>query len=164
MTKTNEFRSAAVPAALGWASRPPRLSAKCRRDSGATYSGFSLFAILLLLTLPAAAADFQRGTVVRVAQIYLSPDASSAKLAEMDRGREIIIMETSREWAHVQANLSEERTISGWVLDKGVVRASTPNGDKIRLRRSSRFRGPGLPTTWTQRRCPGCNAALLSCG
>ena len=90
-----------------------------------------MFAILLLLTLPAAAADFQRGTVVRVAQIYLSPDASSAKLAEMDRGREIIIMETSREWAHVQANLSEERTISGWVLDKGVVRASTPNGDKI---------------------------------
>ncbi len=49
----------------------------------------------------------------------------------MDRGREIIVLETSREWAHVQANLTEERTITGWVLDKGVVRASTPNGDKI---------------------------------
>jgi hypothetical protein len=86
---------------------------------------------LLLLASPAAAADFQRGTVVRVAQVYLSPDVSSAKLAEMDRGREIIVLETSREWAHVEANLSDERTISGWMLDKGVVRASTPNGDKI---------------------------------
>jgi len=86
---------------------------------------------LLFLTIPAAAADFQRGTVVRVAQVYLSPDVNSAKLAEMDRGREIIIMETSREWVHVQANLNEERTIAGWMLDKGVVRASTPNGDKV---------------------------------
>jgi hypothetical protein len=68
---------------------------------------------------------------VRVAQIYLSPDTSSAKLAEMDRGREIIVLETSREWVHVEANLTEERTVTGWVLDKGVVRASTPNGDKI---------------------------------
>jgi hypothetical protein len=96
---------------------------------------FRAFLILALLALtsaiPAAAADYQRGAVVRVAQIYLSPDASSAKLAEMDRGREIIVLETSREWAHVEANLTEERTVTGWVLDKGVVRASTPNGDKI---------------------------------
>ena len=34
-------------------------------------------------------------------------------------------------WVHVEANLTEERTVTGWVLDKGVVRASTPNGDKI---------------------------------
>ncbi|MGH9546564.1 MAG: hypothetical protein ACRD23_15255 [Terriglobales bacterium] len=81
--------------------------------------------------VPAAAATYERGAVVRVAQIYLSPDTSSAKLAEMDRGREIIVLETSGEWAHVEANLSEERTVTGWVLDKGVVRASTPHGDKI---------------------------------
>ena len=87
--------------------------------------------LALFLAQPAAAADFQRGTVVRVAQVYLSPDVSSAKLAEMDRGREIIVLETSREWVHVEANLNEERTVSGWVLDKGVIRASTPNGDKI---------------------------------
>ena len=83
------------------------------------------------VAIPTAAATFERGAVVRVAQIYLSPDTSSAKLAEMDRGREIIVLETSREWAHVEANLNEERTVSGWVLDKGVIRASTPNGDKI---------------------------------
>jgi outer membrane protein assembly factor BamD (BamD/ComL family) len=101
-----------------------------RRDGGST---FLILALVYLVGLasPGRAADYQRGTVVRVAQVYLSPDASSAKLAEMDRGREIIVLETSREWVHVEANLSEERTVTGWMLDKGVVRASTPNGDKI---------------------------------
>jgi hypothetical protein len=43
----------------------------------------------------------------------------------------LVILETSREWLHVTANVTEERTVTGWLLDKGVVRASTPNGDKI---------------------------------
>jgi outer membrane protein assembly factor BamD (BamD/ComL family) len=92
---------------------------------------FAVGLLTLLLALPATAADYQRGTVVRLAQVYLSPDTNSAKLAEMDRGREIIVLETTREWVHVEANLSEERTVSGWMPDKGVVRVSTPNGDKI---------------------------------
>jgi len=74
-------------------------------SAGATLSGICLALVCLLAltsAIPAAAADYQRGAVVRVAQIYLSPDASSAKLAEMDRGREIIVLETSREWAHVE--------------------------------------------------------------
>jgi hypothetical protein len=136
MAATNS--SAGVPPAVsrasrprtGWSGRPP----DSRRDGGATLSSTFLFTgclLALFLAQPATAADYQRGTVVRVAQIYLSPDASSAKLAEMDRGREIIVFETSREWAHVEANLTEERTVTGWVLDKGVIRASTPNGDKI---------------------------------
>jgi len=106
-----------------------------RQDSKArcpTLSRLSLIAsCFLLAALPATAADYQRGALVRVAQLYLSPDLNSAKLAEMDRGREIIVLETSREWLHVEANLSEERTVSGWMLDKGVVRKSTPNGDRI---------------------------------
>src|ERR1700680_3773482 len=104
------------------------------RSAGATLSRVCLALVCLLAltsAIPTAAADYQRGAVVRVAQIYLSPDASSAKLAEMDRGREIIVLETTREWVHVEANLSEERTVTGWMLDKGVVRASTPNGDKV---------------------------------
>src|SRR5229473_4824897 len=108
--------------------------AKESSAGGAPLSGALLSVgcvLALLLALPAAGADFQRGTVVRVAQVYLSPDVSSAKLAEMDRGREIIVLETTREWVHVEANLSEERTVTGWMLDKGVVRASTPSGDKI---------------------------------
>src|SRR6266446_5648135 len=132
---TDEPSSAAVPAAVGWASCPPsaRVSRAraSRRSAGATFYSVCLIAgCLLLLALPASTVDFQRGTVVRVAQVYLSPDVSSAKLAEMDRGREIIILETSREWVHVEANLTEGRTVTGWVLDKGVERASTPNGDK----------------------------------
>jgi hypothetical protein len=86
---------------------------------------------LLFLVIPSAAADYHRGALVRVAQLYLSPDVKSAKLAEIDRGREIIVLESSREWVHVEANLTEERTVTGWVLGKGVVQTSTPNGDKI---------------------------------
>jgi len=85
----------------------------------------------MLLSLSAAWADAVRGTPIRVASIYLSPDSSSNKLAEIDRGREVVVLETSRDWLHVEAALTEERTITGWMLDKGVVRASTPNGDKI---------------------------------
>jgi hypothetical protein len=108
----------------------------CLRDgrpaARATFVKLSLLAgSLVVLACFANAADFQHGTVVRVAQIYLSPDANSAKLAEMDRGREIVVLENSREWVHIEANLTEERTVTGWVLAKGVVQTSTPNGDKV---------------------------------
>lgn len=88
-----------------------------------------LVAAIVVLTVGARAAE--RGAMVRAGTIYLSPDRSSAKLGEIERGREVIILETSREWLHAEANVTEERTITGWMLDKGVVRASTPNGDKI---------------------------------
>jgi hypothetical protein len=84
----------------------------------------------MLLCLPAW-ADVVRGVPIRVASIYLSPDSASNKLAEIDRGREVVVLETSRDWLHVEAALTEEKTITGWMLDKGIVRASTPNGDKI---------------------------------
>ena len=90
--------------------------------------------LLLTFSLLSAAnvlAQAQRGALVRVASLYLSPDPSSAKLADIDRGREVILLETSREWLHVEANLTEERTVTGWLREKGVVRTSTPNGDKI---------------------------------
>jgi outer membrane protein assembly factor BamD (BamD/ComL family) len=88
-----------------------------------------LLCTLALLCSSMVAAD--RGALVRVANIYVAPDSSSAKLGEVERGREVVILENSRDWAHVQASLTEERTVSGWVLDKGLVRMSTPNGDKI---------------------------------
>jgi len=88
-------------------------------------------AIVMLLLTAVAWADPIRGTPIRVASIYLSPDSTSAKLAEIDRGREVVVLETSREWIHVEASLTEEKTITGWMLSKGVVQNSTPNGDKI---------------------------------
>ena len=90
------------------------------------------------------AAD--RGTLVREAVIYLSPDTTSSKLGQAERGRELILLDKSHNWLHVEALLGfakppdpsfvtdedeEGKTISGWVLDTGVVWASTPNGDRI---------------------------------
>ena len=89
-------------------------------------------AALLLFCSSLALADALHGTTIRVAPIYLSPDTSSAKLAQVDRGREIIWLETSGEnWVHVEANLTEERTVTGWMQNKGLVQPATPAGDKI---------------------------------
>jgi hypothetical protein len=81
--------------------------------------------------LALAAPNTVRGVTVRPAQIYISPDPSAPRLAEIDRGREVAVLETSREWVHVFASLGEERDVTGWMLDKGVIRTSTPNGDAI---------------------------------
>lgn len=101
---------------------------------------------LLALVISPLAFAAERATLVREATIYLSPDAGSPKLGNAERGRELVILETSREWIHVEALLGpqraadaafveddeeQEKTITGWVQGKGVVGASTPNGDKI---------------------------------
>lgn len=93
--------------------------------------------VALLLAPLAFAADTERGVMVRTAQIYLQPDTSSARIATIDRGREVAVLEHSRDWIHVLATIdvdpetgeSVDRT--GWMLDKGVVRANTPDGDRI---------------------------------
>jgi outer membrane protein assembly factor BamD (BamD/ComL family) len=87
--------------------------------------------IVAAVLLSTAWADAVRGTPIRAASIYLSPDSRSNKLADIERGREVIILETSGEWLHVEAVLTEEKIITGWMTSKGVVQASTPNGDKI---------------------------------
>jgi hypothetical protein len=87
---------------------------------------------LLLLFLPRIGlADVIRATSIRVAPIYLSPDATSNKLADVDRGREVIQLETSGDWIKVEAYLTDERIVTGWMQTKGMVQASTPDGDKI---------------------------------
>ena len=91
-------------------------------------------ALLLALSLrpnPALAVG-EHGTLVRVAAIYLSPDTNSTKMAEIERGRELVILENSAPpWAHIEAFLGPEKTVSGWILDKGFVRSTNPDGDKI---------------------------------
>jgi outer membrane protein assembly factor BamD (BamD/ComL family) len=90
-----------------------------------------LIAATTLLITSADAADYQRAAMMRVGVLYISPDVTSAKLGDVDRGREVIVLEKSGEWVRVEANLTEERTVSGWMLDKGAVRAASPNGDRI---------------------------------
>src|SRR5580700_5013597 len=90
-----------------------------------------LMIVAAVLLCSSAWADTVRGTPIRVASIYLSPDSSSNKLAEIERGREVVVLETSGDWLHVEAVLGEEKVITGWMMNKIVVQASTPNGDRI---------------------------------
>lgn len=90
------------------------------------------------MALPCLAADTVRGIMVRPAQIYLQPASDSPKVGQIDRGREVAILEPPHSgWIHVLATISqdqatgEEKDISGWMVDKGVVRKDTPNGDRI---------------------------------
>lgn len=100
-----------------------------------------LFAASLLGAVGARAdQNTERAVCVRSANLYLSPDTNSQKLATVDRGREVAVLEHSgSQWVHVLASLGEardaygegERDVSGWMLDKGLVRKTTPNGDQI---------------------------------
>ena len=99
-----------------------------------------IFAGILALSIHAFAAPAERAIVLREAQLYLSPDAQSQKLTEVGRGREVAIIEKSNNWLHVLANTAggiegmdaeDAKTVTGWMIDKGVVRTSTPDGDKI---------------------------------
>src|ERR1700730_11711396 len=93
-------------------------------------SGFSIVAAVLLASV-LARADVVRAATIRVAPIYLNPDTSSAKLADVDRGRELVFLETSGDWVKVEANLTEERIVTGWMQTKGLIQSTTPDGDKI---------------------------------
>ena len=94
-----------------------------------------LLFVLLLSALPSFAID--RCVIMREANIYLQPDTTSAKLSTIARGRELTLLDHSNGWAHVTATVKEgdefgdDRDISGWLLDKGIVCANTPNGDQI---------------------------------
>lgn len=113
---------------------------------------FRILIIATIFAVPfsayAAEQTTQRGVMVRQASIYISPDRNAAKLAQIERGRELAIIEHSNQWLHVFATLAGQRSenpmtdeedsdvadvrdVSGWIVGKGVVTASTPNGDKI---------------------------------
>jgi outer membrane protein assembly factor BamD (BamD/ComL family) len=98
--------------------------------------GLRARAILLLLsasllgTAAAQNAPAERSVLVREGYVYLNPDASSAKVATVGRGREVAITARSHEWVQVFA-MMPERQVAGWMLDKGIVRPSDPQGDRI---------------------------------
>jgi len=92
---------------------------------------FAVVLVFFAAACLAAPADIVRGAPIRVTAIYLSPDSTSTKLAQLDRGREVIILETIPNWLRVEANLTEEKTITGWIEEKNIVQATTPNGDRI---------------------------------
>jgi hypothetical protein len=90
---------------------------------------------LLLLALPGFA--YERCVIMREGVIYVQPDSSSAKLSDIARGRELTVLDRSSQWAHVTATVAEggefgsDRDVSGWLFDRGIICASTPNGDQV---------------------------------
>lgn len=103
-----------------------------------------VLAIFCSLHTVRASAQAQRGTLVSEETIRVSPSADTAKLGSAGRGHELVIIDTSRDWTHVEAIIREPRkdsdeddeesqgkTITGWVLNKALVTMSTANGDKI---------------------------------
>jgi hypothetical protein len=102
----------------------------------------ALVAAASLLTA-LASAQAPRGTLVREESIRVSPSTDAAKLGDAERGHELVILDSSGEWVHVEAIIraasrdrdtdeeNEGKTITGWVPGKALVSVSTPNGDKI---------------------------------
>jgi len=72
----------------------------------------------VLLPGPAAMADALRGTLVSEEVIRVAPDSAAAKLAEVGRGRELIIIDTSRDWVHVEAILRQPSHDEGATEDE----------------------------------------------
>ena len=96
------------------------------------------FPVFLVLVAVAAMAEVgPHGVMIREGVIYVSPDASSAKLSNISRGREVVVLERTPGWVHlvgtVDVNPEEEtqRNVTGWMMDKGVITTDTPDGDKI---------------------------------
>ncbi len=114
---------------------------------------------LLLLTLPLCAQKkpknnlsgydkSARATVLHNALVYVGPDTSTQKIAEVTPGHELVIIDHSGPWVKVFANTdtpdqadpdsepeiatdAEPTPASGWIKDKGVVTPQTPNGDSL---------------------------------
>jgi len=57
--------------------------------------------LLIIVSIAAVAqqppSDNKHGIMIRAAQIYISPDTSSAKLDEIGIGREVAVLDQSRE-------------------------------------------------------------------
>ena len=87
-----------------------------------------------------------RATVLHPAIVYIGPDETSQKVAEVTPGHELVIIDRSGPWVKVFANTDEPdraedapefspdeevTPASGWVKDKGLVTPQTANGDLI---------------------------------
>ena len=93
----------------------------------------------LVLFLALSALATERGIMLREGIIYISPDTSSTKLSNIGRGREVAIIERTPGWMNVTGTVQPsqdpdneaDRNVTGWIIDKGVITPTTPDGDKI---------------------------------
>jgi outer membrane protein assembly factor BamD (BamD/ComL family) len=110
------------------------------------FAGLTALKITATLSLCTAfaLADAVRGTLVHEEAIRVAPDSGAAKLAEVGRGRELVIIDSTRDWVHVEAILrqpshdegatedeEEGKAITGWVPARALVTATMQDGDRI---------------------------------
>ncbi|HVR24882.1 MAG TPA: SH3 domain-containing protein [Candidatus Polarisedimenticolia bacterium] len=105
-------------------------------------AGVTLLAIFAFT--PSARADAVRGTIVHEETIRVAPSGDAARVGDVKRGNELIIIATSRDWVQVEAILrapsneegatedeAEGKAITGWVPNRSLVRSTTQDGDRI---------------------------------
>ena len=90
-----------------------------------------VYAILALSLSSAAVSQTKRAILVRETPLYVQPDTSSARVDVAQRGREVAIMDQSKNMVKVFADVGKGRQVTGWIVDKGVVRDDMANGDRI---------------------------------
>ena len=89
-----------------------------------------------------------RATSLRIVWLYIQPDTTSQKIAQIQIGREMVVLASSGPWLNVEANTDIEEVeneqdqpmigsenapqpLSGWVEAKGIVEETTSNGDQV---------------------------------
>src|SRR5260370_27356894 len=98
----------------------------------------ALFLLAVWTAVTAFATDKEHGTLVRAATLYVSPGASGQKLMQLERGRDMVVLEHTNmdnsPWLKVFVTIIQneaERDVTGWIRAKGLVTASTPDCDQI---------------------------------
>src|SRR5215468_8331501 len=95
--------------------------------------------IMALALAAQACFAAERGTVIRGAALYSSSNTNSQKLAQVERGRALTVLERNNSggqpWAKV--SMAEDETakitkeISGWLPAQALITAATANGDQV---------------------------------
>jgi outer membrane protein assembly factor BamD (BamD/ComL family) len=91
-----------------------------------------------------ALADAIRGTIVHEETLRVAPSADAARVGDVKRGNELVIIEASRDWVRVEAILrapsneegateeeNEGKAITGWLQNRSLVESTTQDGDRI---------------------------------
>jgi outer membrane protein assembly factor BamD (BamD/ComL family) len=103
-----------------------------------------IFLLATFALAPPVCAAALRGTLVHEETIRVAPSPDAARVGEAGRGHELIIIDTSRDWVHVEAILRapsneegateeevEGKAISGWVPNRALVSSTMQDGDRI---------------------------------
>lgn len=106
------------------------------------YRVFLFVFFLCISSMALANENTERGVMLREGIIYLTPDATSAKISNIGRGQEVAVIERTPGWIHVvgtvgivraSSDFDEDtpKNVTGWLMDKGVITTTTPDGDQI---------------------------------